>query len=70
MHQIPSKEEMINAVKKSGCPRLNCIPFQYMTQEQLYTRLLEAKCPCLEKLMRERKSQSSSASINHIPSSK
>ena len=54
-HQIPSKEQMIAAVKKSGCPRLNQMPIAYMTQAQLYMHLLESKCPCLQKLMRERK---------------
>ena len=48
---------MIAAVKKSGCPRLNQMPIDYMTQEQLYMHLLESKCPCLQKLMRERHSQ-------------
>jgi len=56
-HQIPSKEQMIAAVKKSGCPRLNQMPIDYMTQEQLYMHLLESKCPCLQKLMRERHSK-------------
>lgn len=55
MHQIPTKEEMIAAVRKSGCPRLNQMPIDYMTQAQLYTHLLQCKCPCLQKLMRERK---------------
>jgi hypothetical protein len=70
MHQIPTKEEMVNAVKKSGCPRLNCIPYQYMSQSELYTRLVEAKCPCLAKLMRERRSHSDPSSAYHTPSSK
>jgi hypothetical protein len=52
---IPSKEEMVGAIKKSGCPRLNQVPYQYLTQYELYNYLLEAKCPCLVKLMRERK---------------
>jgi hypothetical protein len=51
-HQIPSKQEMIEAVKKSGCPRLNQLPVNYMTQAELYMHLLESKCPCLQKLMR------------------
>lgn len=55
MHQIPTKEEMIAAVKKSGCPRLSQMPIDYMTQAELYTHLLQSKCPCLQKLMRDRK---------------
>lgn len=51
MPHIPTKDEMIKAVKTSGCPRLNQMPVDYMTQAQLYTHLLEAKCPCLRKLM-------------------
>lgn len=57
MPHIPTKEEMVKAVKASGCPRLNQMPIDYMTAEQLYTHLLESKCPCLQKLMRERKSK-------------
>jgi hypothetical protein len=56
-HQIPSKEEMIAAVKKSGCPRLKQMNYEYLTQMELYTRLLESKCPCLEKLMRKKRGQ-------------
>jgi hypothetical protein len=52
---IPSKEEMVGAIHKSGCPRLQRVPYQYMTQNQLYTYLVESRCPCLAKLMQERK---------------
>ena len=52
---IPSKEEMIAAVKKSGCPRLNQMPVDYMSQLDLYTHLIESKCPCLKRLMEHRK---------------
>ena len=45
---------MIAAVKASKCPRLNQLPVEYMTQLELYTRLLELKCPCLAKLMANR----------------
>jgi hypothetical protein len=53
-HIPPSKEEMIAAIRKSGCPRLNGIAYQYMTQNELYTALLIAKCPCLAELMKRR----------------
>jgi hypothetical protein len=59
MHTIPSKEEMIKAVRKNGCPRLNGLPFEYMSQNELYMMLLEKKCPCLQALM-IKKNQSSS----------
>jgi hypothetical protein len=51
MPHMPTKEAMIAAVKASKCPRLNQLPVAYMTQSELYMRLLELKCPCLAKLM-------------------
>lgn len=52
---IPSKEEMIAAVKKSSCPRLNQMPVDYMSQIDLYTHLVESNCPCLKRLMEHKK---------------
>lgn len=55
-HIIPSKEEMIEAVRKNGCPNLLALPLADMTAADIYTHLVEAKCPCLQKLMsRKRK---------------
>ena len=51
---IPSKEAMINAVRKSGCTNLNHLPLEVMTAEQIYGHLVAAKCPCLRKLMKEK----------------
>lgn len=51
MPHIPSKEAMIAAVKKSGCSNLTALPLDAMTAEEIYTHLVEAKCPCLRKLM-------------------
>ena len=50
-HQIPSKEAMIEAVRKSGCSNLKDLPLEVMTAEQIYAHLVAAKCPCLRKLM-------------------
>lgn len=50
-HQIPSKEAMIEAVRKSGCSNLKDLPLEVMTAEQIYTHLVAAKCPCLRRLM-------------------
>lgn len=62
MTHIPSKEEMIAAIRTSGCPRLNGIAYQYMTAMELYTALMLAKCPCLAALMKKRSSTDSSSS--------
>ena len=51
MPHLPSKEEMIHAVRKSGCSNLANLPLEAMTQEAIYTHLVAAKCPCLERLM-------------------
>ena len=53
-HQIPTKEEMIEAVRKNGCPNLLALPLADMTAEDIYTHLVEAKCPCLRKLMEKK----------------
>lgn len=54
-HHIPTKEEMIEAVRKNGCPNLLALPLADMTAADIYTHLLEAKCPCLRKLMEKKK---------------
>jgi hypothetical protein len=51
MPHIPSKEAMIEAVRKSKCSNLKDLPLEVMTAEDIYTHLLAAKCPCLRKLM-------------------
>jgi hypothetical protein len=51
-HHIPSKEKMIEAVRKSGCSNLNALPLEVMTAEEIYGHLVAAKCPCLAKLMK------------------
>lgn len=42
---------MIEAVRKNGCANLRALPLEDMTAEDIYTHLVEAKCPCLRKLM-------------------
>ena len=56
MPHIPSKEAMIEAVRKSGCSNLANLPLEAMTAEAIYTHLVEAKCPCLQRLLKEKKS--------------
>ncbi len=51
MPHIPSKEAMVDAVRKSGCSNLRNLPVEEMTAEALYTHLVEAKCPCLKRLL-------------------
>ena len=48
---MPSKEAMIAAVRKSNCPNLKCLPLEVMTAEDIYTHLLAAHCPCLQRLL-------------------
>lgn len=48
---MPSKEEMIAAVRKSNCPNLKDLPLEVMTAEDIYTHLIAAQCPCLRKLV-------------------
>lgn len=50
MH-IPSKDEMIRAVRKSGCRNLNHLPLDEMSAEAIYTHLTIVKCPCLRHLL-------------------
>lgn len=51
MPHIPTKEKMIEAVRKSGCPNLNSLPLELMSAEEIYTHLLTVKCPCLKRLL-------------------
>jgi hypothetical protein len=55
MTHIPTKEKMIEAVRKSGCANLAHLPLETMTAEQVYAHLVAAKCPCLARLMRKGK---------------
>jgi hypothetical protein len=43
---------MIDAVRKSNCTNLKALPLDSMTAEDIYAHLLEAKCPCLQRLLR------------------
>lgn len=56
-HHIPTKEEMIAAVRKSGCSNLMYLPLEVMTAEQIYQHLVDAKCPCLARLMKGKKGE-------------
>jgi len=56
MPHIPSKDAMIAAVRKSGCANLNNLPLEAMTAEVIYTHLVAAKCPCLQRLLAKEKS--------------
>jgi hypothetical protein len=51
-HHIPSKDAMIEAVRKSGCANLKGLPLESMTAEVIYGHLLAAKCPCLQRLLK------------------
>jgi hypothetical protein len=53
MTHIPSKEAMIAAVRKSNCPNLKCLPLEVMKAEDIYSHLVAAKCPCLQRLLRQ-----------------
>lgn len=52
MTHIPSKEAMIAAVRKSGCPNLKNLPLESMSAEAIYAHLVAVKCPCLQRLLR------------------
>jgi hypothetical protein len=56
MPHIPSKDAMIQAVRKSGCANLNHLPLELMTADEIYGHLLAAKCPCLQRLLAKEKS--------------
>lgn len=51
MPHIPSKDEMIRAVRKSNCQNLKDLPLESMPAESIYTHLMEAECPCLKRLL-------------------
>ena len=55
MPHLPSKESMIEAVRKSGCSNLNTLPLEVMSAEEIYGHLVAAKCPCIQKLMSGKK---------------
>ena len=52
---LPSKDAMIHAVRASGCANLKGLPLETMTAEQIYTHLVAAKCPCLQRLLAKMK---------------
>ena len=56
MPHIPSKDAMIAAVRTSGCANLNSLPLEVMTAEEIYGHLVASKCPCLQRLLKEKKS--------------
>jgi hypothetical protein len=49
---MPTKEAMIHAVRTSGCSNLRDLPLEDMPAEAIYAHLLEAKCPCLQRLLK------------------
>lgn len=53
MH-IPRKEDMIEAVRKSGCSNLRNLPLESMSAEEIYTHLITVKCPCLQRLLKDK----------------
>ena len=54
MNAIPSKQQMIDAVMKSGCENMRRLDLMNMSQTEIYTKLLAVKCPCLQALMKNR----------------
>jgi hypothetical protein len=51
MPHLPTKEQMIAAVRKSKCPNLKDLPLEVMTAEDILTHLMAANCPCLQRLL-------------------
>jgi hypothetical protein len=49
---------MVHAVRKSGCANLNHLPLELMTADEIYGHLLAAKCPCLQRLLKEKEKSS------------
>jgi len=45
------------AVRQSKCSNLNSLPVELMTAEEIYAHLLEAKCPCLQRLLKHKSKQ-------------
>lgn len=58
MPHIPSRKAMIMAVTRSGCQNLKDLPLEVMTAEEIYAHLMEAKCPCLQRLLKKEKKES------------
>lgn len=54
MTHIPSRKAMIMAVRRSGCSNLKDLPLELLTAEEIYHHLLESKCPCLQRLLKEK----------------
>ena len=54
MTHIPSRKAMIMAVRQSKCSNLNNLPLELMSAEEIYAHLLEAKCPCLQRLLKDK----------------
>jgi hypothetical protein len=52
MERIPTRQEMIDAVKNSGCENIRRLDLIHMDRFEIYNKLVAAKCPCLERLMR------------------
>jgi hypothetical protein len=51
MEKIPTKQQMIEAVSKSGCENIRRLDLLHMDRLEMYSKLLTLKCPCLEALM-------------------
>lgn len=64
MTHIPSRKAMIMAVRKSKCSNLTNLPVELMTAEEIYNHLLESKCPCLQRLLKE-KNRTKEQDITH-----
>lgn len=54
MDAIPTREQMIAAVMKSKCENMRRLDLLHMDRMEMYSKLLAAKCPCLQALMRHR----------------
>jgi len=54
MDKIPTKQQMIEAVSRSGCENIRRLDLVHMDRLEIYSKLLDAKCPCLEALMMNR----------------
>jgi len=50
-----TKEVIVKAIKKSGCPMLRWLPIDEMTKEDLIQHLQYSCCPILRELMEVRK---------------
>ena len=51
MEKIPTKQQMIDAVSKSGCENMRRLDLIHMDRLEMYSKLLDVKCPCLQKLI-------------------